>query len=78
MDTKAAMGSKDPDDVLKATMSITSDGKGATTITREDGEMFTIDPQAERSLVWKFDVRLMPLLALMYLVNKPSLNFTTF
>ncbi|KAJ5642669.1 transporter [Penicillium lividum] len=28
-----------------------------------------IDPQAERSLVWKFDLRLLPVLALMYFFN---------
>lgn len=29
----------------------------------------TIDPKAERSLVWKFDLRLLPVLAVMYLFN---------
>ena len=29
----------------------------------------TIDPKAERSLVWKFDLRLLPVLAIMYLFN---------
>ncbi|KAJ5157933.1 Major facilitator superfamily domain general substrate transporter [Penicillium coprophilum] len=28
-----------------------------------------IDPQAERALVWKFDLRLLPVLAMMYLFN---------
>ncbi|KAJ5552047.1 hypothetical protein N7461_006745 [Penicillium sp. DV-2018c] len=28
-----------------------------------------IDPQAERALVWKFDLRLLPVLAIMYLFN---------
>jgi MFS family permease len=28
-----------------------------------------IDPQAERTLVWKFDLRLLPVLAIMYLFN---------
>lgn len=28
-----------------------------------------IDPQAERALVWKFDLRLLPVLATMYLFN---------
>lgn len=28
-----------------------------------------IDPQAERALVWKFDLRLLPVLAVMYLFN---------
>jgi hypothetical protein len=28
-----------------------------------------IDPKAERALVWKFDLRLLPVLAIMYLFN---------
>lgn len=28
-----------------------------------------IDPRAEKSLVWKFDLRLLPVLAIMYLFN---------
>lgn len=28
-----------------------------------------IDPHAERALVWKFDLRLLPVLAIMYLFN---------
>lgn len=28
-----------------------------------------IDPRAERALVWKFDLRLLPVLAIMYLFN---------
>lgn len=34
-----------------------------------DGETFTIDPKAERALVWKFDLRVLPVLAVMYLFN---------
>ncbi|ORY60913.1 putative MFS transporter [Pseudomassariella vexata] len=30
---------------------------------------FNIDPKAERALVWKFDLRLLPVLAIMYLFN---------
>jgi hypothetical protein len=29
----------------------------------------SIDPAAERSLVWKFDLRILPVLAVMYLFN---------
>lgn len=29
----------------------------------------SIDPRAERSLVWKFDLRILPVLAIMYLFN---------
>jgi hypothetical protein len=60
---------KDSDNGLDRTTSITSDAKGNTVITREDGETFTIDHKAERALVWKFDLRILPLLALMYLFN---------
>jgi len=54
---------------LQRTTSIVSDSKGNTIITREDGETFTISEQAECALVWKFDIRILPLLALMYLFN---------
>lgn len=30
---------------------------------QEHGETYTIDPAAERRLVWKFDLRILPLLA---------------
>jgi hypothetical protein len=29
----------------------------------------SIDPQAERSIVWKFDLRILPVLSVMYLFN---------
>lgn len=32
-------------------------------------EQFMVDPKAERALVWKFDLRLLPVLAVMYLFN---------
>ncbi|KAI7170243.1 putative MFS transporter, partial [Hortaea werneckii] len=54
---------------LNRTTSITSDAKGNTIITGEDGETFTISEKAERALVWKFDLRVLPLLAMMYLFN---------
>lgn len=60
---------KDPIDGLDRTTSISSDANGNTVITREDGENFTIDHKAERRLVWKFDLRILPLLAMMYLFN---------
>jgi hypothetical protein len=61
--------SKVPDDGLERTVSITNDDNGNTLITREDGEVFTIDQKSERRLVWKFDLHILPLLALMYLFN---------
>jgi hypothetical protein len=34
-----------------------------------DGETYTIDAAAEKRLVWKFDLRILPILAVMYLFN---------
>lgn len=46
------------------------DSAGSTQIVGDDGEvMYTIDPEAERRLVWKFDLRILPVLAIMYLFN---------
>ena len=64
MDSKSPMESKDPEAVLGTTTSLSSD----KTKNMQDGVVYTIDAKAERALVWKFDLRLMPLLALMYLV----------
>ncbi|CZT18558.1 uncharacterized protein RCC_04402 [Ramularia collo-cygni] len=55
--------------VLERTRSITSDGKGNTIVTDEDGETFVIDQKAERALLWQFDLRILPLLTMMYLFN---------
>lgn len=54
---------------LERTTSITQDANGNTVVNREDGEVYIIDRKAERALVWKFDLRISPLLALMYLFN---------
>jgi MFS family permease len=43
---------------------------GVETIIGEDGgSVMQLDPKAERSLVWKFDLRILPVLAIMYLFN---------
>jgi hypothetical protein len=34
-----------------------------------DGETYTIDASAERRLVWKFDLFILPILTLCYLCN---------
>lgn len=47
---------------LERTSSITKDANGNTVITGEDGETFVIDQKAERALLWKFDLRILPLL----------------
>lgn len=50
----------------------------AHTATSTYNATMSLDPAAERKLVWKFDLRLMPTLAIMYLFNaldkvRPSL-----
>lgn len=54
---------------LQRTTSITKDHNGDTVIVKEDGESFTISAAAERKLLWKFDLNILPLLAMMYLFN---------
>ena len=69
IDKLPAIEDKSASDDLQRTTSITSDAKGNTIITREDGEVFTISEKDEKALVWKFDLRILPLLAMMYLVR---------
>lgn len=61
--------SKAPDDEMKRSASMTSDSNGNTVVTRETGETYLIEEKAERALVWKFDLHILPLLAIMYLFN---------
>lgn len=43
---------------------------GEESVIADDGEVVaTIDPVAERKLVWKFDLKILPVLAVMYLFN---------
>jgi hypothetical protein len=56
-------------DGLARTTSITKDPNGDTVVVQEDGEHFTISAAAERALLWKFDLRILPLLTMMYLFN---------
>jgi hypothetical protein len=43
---------------------------GQQVVVADHGEVVTtIDPKAERRLVWKFDLRILPVLAVMYLFN---------
>lgn len=58
-----------PSNDHKRTKSISTDAKGDTVIVTEDGESYTIDRNAERALLWKFDLRILPLLTMMYLFN---------
>lgn len=57
-----------PTDVKAATF-ITHTADGDTVITQENGATFTITKRAERRLLWKFDLRILPLLTMMYLFN---------
>ena len=41
----------------------------AAAVASESGTALDINPAAERALVWKFDVRILPVLAIMYLFN---------
>jgi MFS family permease len=67
-DDKTAM-SKD----IEADKASTDSPKGLDPIVPgEDiraSQSFVIDPAAERRVVWKFDLRLLPVLAIMYLFN---------
>ena len=58
-----------PSDDAHRTKSITSDAHGNTIVTEEDGDTFVTSEKAERALLWKFDLRILPLLAVMYLFN---------
>lgn len=49
--------------------SISSDIHGNTMVTGEDAKTLIIDKVSERRLVRKFDFRILPLLAVMYLCN---------
>lgn len=43
---------------------------GGETVIADDGEVLVhIDPVAEKKLLWKFDLRVLPVLAVMYLFN---------
>jgi len=58
------------DDVKE--VEVTYDGlleKTASGSIRRVSASFAIHPEAERKLVWKFDLRILPVLAIMYLFN---------
>jgi len=50
------------------TKSNSSNAKGGIDV-QIDGETYSIDAAAERRLVWKFDLRILPILSVMYLFN---------
>jgi MFS family permease len=59
------------DDVPRShSVAIDKTESGGEAIIGEKGETeFVIDPKDERRLVWKFDLRILPVLAVMYLFN---------
>ena len=54
-----------PDDIK----AIEAHNTGDSLSIRQDDQTITIPSGAEKSLVWKFDLRILPLLAVMYLFN---------
>jgi MFS family permease len=58
------------DTVRDHSIAIETDSSGREHIVDEHGTAdLVIDPVAERKLVWKFDLRILPVLAIMYLFN---------
>lgn len=55
-------------ETAKPVKSNTSDAKASIEVTI-DGETYSIDAAAERRLVWKFDLHILPILSVMYLFN---------
>jgi hypothetical protein len=47
---------------LERIRSLSKDVNGNSVIVDENGETFVIDAKAERALLWKFDLRILPLL----------------
>lgn len=64
-------GSRDGDSLRKDTLSAVGDKVAETESNDVDETPYVIDKTAERALTRKFDLRLMPVLAIM--VRRPSL-----
>jgi hypothetical protein len=65
-------GDRSPSLSLDKDVKVMSDGVQTVTSTGESKRMsasVAIDPAAENRLVWKFDLRILPTLAVMYLFN---------
>ena len=56
-------------EIEKDTEKVGADELGGGEHMKENSMDLAIDPATERSLVWKFDLRILPLLAVMYLFN---------
>jgi len=57
------------DDEHERSRSVSTNVKGDTIVQTQEGETFVIDKKAEQALVRKFDLRILPLLTMMYLFN---------
>lgn len=55
-------------EVASPTKTTSSDAKGSIDV-QVDGETYSIDPAAEKRLVWKFDTHILWVLSVMYLFN---------
>lgn len=65
---RASIGGGSTKDVM-----VVADGIVEKTLSGHEGRMMSasiaLDPAAERRLVWKFDLHILPVLAVMYLFN---------
>ena len=58
-----------PDEKLRFSAGDERSVEKSDALVTADSQMFEIDHHAERRLVWKFDTRILPVLAVMYLFN---------
>jgi hypothetical protein len=61
------LGPKAPEEAL--TKPALDDDANIAVQRSEIGQSLSIDSRAERRVVWKFDLRILPILAVMYLFN---------
>ena len=64
--------SRETEKSLQKDMKVVEEGgmeKVAIAESRNMSASYALDPVAERKLVWKFDTRILPVLAVMYLFN---------
>lgn len=54
---------------VESTSSDKETGSSSPDPAADHGTVLAIDPAIERALVWKFDLRILPVLAIMYLFN---------
>jgi hypothetical protein len=66
--------SLDTKDAIMASSDVEKGSETDDTSPVENGETVIIDPATERSLVWKLDTKMLPLLTLMYLFNSVGIH----